>query len=153
MINSFFRCSYRLLYLVARVYWWLCRPRTHAAIAAIWHADKLLLVKPSYRSQMTLPGGFVRRGEQPYDAVVREIAEELGLVLPAGSLHLFGETDIRSENRMSVETVFHAHLETEPAISVDHREITSAQFYTISDARRLEITRITRWYLDHVGSP
>ena len=149
MVNLLFRCLYRLMYLAARAYWWLCRPRMRAAVVAVWHANQLLLVKQSYRPHMTLPGGFIRRGEHPRDAAVREIAEELGVELPPESLRLVGEPEIRSEGRVSVETVFQVHLETVPAISVDCREITAAHFFTIFDARRLEVTPIARWYLDH----
>jgi ADP-ribose pyrophosphatase YjhB (NUDIX family) len=151
MTNLFFRCLYRLMYLAARAYWWLFRPRMRAAVVAVWHANQLLFVKPSYRPHMTLPGGFVREGEHARDAAAREIAEELGIELAPESLRLVGETEIRSESRVCVETVFEVHLERKPPISVDCREITAARFLAISDARRLIISPIARWYLDRTG--
>ena len=39
----------------------------------------VLLVKPSYRSVWTLPGGVSERGESPIDCMRRELREETGL--------------------------------------------------------------------------
>ena len=39
----------------------------------------ILLVRQVYRSRWGLPGGLLERGEAPADAVVREVAEEVGL--------------------------------------------------------------------------
>lgn len=39
----------------------------------------LLLVRQVYRSRWGLPGGLLERGEDPAAAVVREVAEEVGL--------------------------------------------------------------------------
>jgi 8-oxo-dGTP diphosphatase len=44
-------------------------------------AGGLLLVRHSYKSGWGLPGGLVKSGEHPADAVVREAAEEVGLAI------------------------------------------------------------------------
>lgn len=44
------------------------------------HED-ILLVKPTYRGGWLLPGGVVESFESPRDAALREIREELGLIL------------------------------------------------------------------------
>ena len=41
----------------------------------------LLLVRHSYRKGWGFPGGLLKRGEAPLDAVVRETQEEIGLTL------------------------------------------------------------------------
>ena len=41
----------------------------------------LLLVRHSYRKGWGFPGGLLKRGEGPLDAVVRETQEEIGLTL------------------------------------------------------------------------
>ena len=41
----------------------------------------ILLVRQVYRSRWGLPGGLLERGESPADAVVREVAEEVGLTV------------------------------------------------------------------------
>jgi 8-oxo-dGTP diphosphatase len=46
----------------------------------------LLLVRTSYRSRWGVPGGLLKRGEEPADAARREVAEEVGL-----DIELIGE--------------------------------------------------------------
>ena len=40
---------------------------------------RVLLVKPSYRSVWTMPGGVSERGESPIDCMRRELREETGI--------------------------------------------------------------------------
>jgi ADP-ribose pyrophosphatase YjhB (NUDIX family) len=46
--------------------------------AAVFHEDKILLVKEKEDSNWTLPGGWADIGESPSDAIVREVYEESG---------------------------------------------------------------------------
>ncbi|MCW2870011.1 NUDIX hydrolase [Actinacidiphila oryziradicis] len=45
--------------------------------------DRVLLVDPTYKPGWEFPGGVVEPGEPPARAGIREVAEELGLELPA----------------------------------------------------------------------
>jgi len=49
-------------------------------------AGRVLLVKPNYRELWALPGGICEHGEPPHAGCRRELAEELGLDIPAGRL-------------------------------------------------------------------
>lgn len=49
-------------------------------------AGRVLCVKPNYRDYWTLPGGICEPGEAPHLGCEREVAEEVGLVQPAGRL-------------------------------------------------------------------
>jgi ADP-ribose pyrophosphatase YjhB (NUDIX family) len=42
-------------------------------------AKRLLVVNPTYKDTWEIPGGVVEQNESPRDAVIREIAEELGI--------------------------------------------------------------------------
>ncbi|MFF1571718.1 NUDIX hydrolase [Leifsonia sp. NPDC058292] len=59
-----------------------------AAYGVIVDGNRILLAhwRENGRSGWTLPGGGIDPGEDPVDAVVREIAEETGYVAEAGEL-------------------------------------------------------------------
>lgn len=52
---------------------------TVGAMCLIERDGALLLVRHAYRSRWGVPGGLVKRGEQPEDAVHREVWEEVRL--------------------------------------------------------------------------
>jgi 8-oxo-dGTP pyrophosphatase MutT (NUDIX family) len=41
---------------------------------------QLLVVNPTYKDTWEIPGGVVEKNESPREAVIREVAEELGLI-------------------------------------------------------------------------
>ena len=86
--DGFYRFAYRHGIKLARVWWWLRRPRTSGAHLFMWHQGRVLLLRTSYRSGWTTPGGAIKQGESPVDAAIREAREEIGLVLTATDLHL-----------------------------------------------------------------
>ena len=60
---------------------------TVGAVAALRREDgRLLFVDQRHSQGWALPGGLLRRGECPDDAVIREVAEEVGVVLTPASL-------------------------------------------------------------------
>jgi 8-oxo-dGTP pyrophosphatase MutT (NUDIX family) len=64
-------------------------PRHIAGAGAIIHdpAGRILLVRPSYRDDTwEIPGGGLEAGEDPLQAVVREVKEELGRDCAPGRL-------------------------------------------------------------------
>ncbi|MGH1572679.1 NUDIX domain-containing protein [Methylobacterium sp. P31] len=58
-----------------RVVWFVRRPNQHGALVLIWFEGRVLLVRNSYQSRWSAPGGSVERSESALDAAVREIAE------------------------------------------------------------------------------
>lgn len=49
-------------------------------------ANRVLLVRPSYKPGWDIPGGYAEPGESPKQACVREVEEELGITPPIGGL-------------------------------------------------------------------
>jgi len=50
---------------------------------AVFHEDRVLLVRHTYLDGLYLPGGGVKRGEAPRDAAAREVFEETGARIEA----------------------------------------------------------------------
>lgn len=51
------------------------------------HAGRLLILKPTYKSGWTIPGGVMEAdGETPWDACRREVREECGIEVTSGRL-------------------------------------------------------------------
>ena len=66
----------------------------------------LLLVRLAYRERWGVPGGLLQRGEEPADAVKREVREEVGL-----DIELVGEPAIVVDARpQRIDVVFRARV-------------------------------------------
>lgn len=83
-------------------------------------ATRVLLIRRKndpFRSRWALPGGFVDVGEDPDDAVAREVAEETGLTgLEFEQFRVYGAPD-RDPRGHTVSVVYVAEIE-EPAPAV-----------------------------------
>lgn len=81
---------------------------TAGAIAVILdESDRMLVVRQAYRGRWGLPGGLMKRGELPLDALRREVREEVGIaVVPDGE----GEVVLDPEPRR-IDVVFLARPE------------------------------------------
>lgn len=64
----------------------MAHPRMAAGVLFFDEADRVLLVRPSYKPGWDIPGGYVEPGESPKQACAREVEEELGITPPIGSL-------------------------------------------------------------------
>ena len=105
----------------------------------LFHQNKYLLVKHSYgeyNQQWIIPGGFVKDGEHPSDAVEREVFEETSIKAKTQDLTAV-RTRQRSEQCLDCYLVFTmAYLEGE-ALS-DGRENSAAGFFTYEEILHLE---------------
>jgi 8-oxo-dGTP diphosphatase len=73
------RVAIRCAYIGLRTYWFLARPRVVGVKCVVLNDDNVLLVRHTYgRRNWDLPGGTVKRREDPRDAARREMKEELG---------------------------------------------------------------------------
>lgn len=62
-----------------RLGWYITRPKTRGVKTILINSNEVLLVKNTYGYKWVLPGGGVKRNEEPRDAAKREVFEEVGI--------------------------------------------------------------------------
>lgn len=148
LVNAPMRMVYRCAHLALRVWWRVRQPETHGALVALWHDGKILLIQSSYRRTHSLPGGYVKRGEEPVRAAARELHEELELAIPETSLRHAWHGSNSFEHRTDTLDIFEVDIERPFHLEVNHRELVWAGWKTPDEARAMRIVPHLRQYLD-----
>lgn len=147
MVNALIRAVYRVAHWGLRLLWFLRRPETTGALVAVWHHGRVLLVKNSYRSQLTLPGGYVKPREDRRATAARELHEEVGIRVPPKRLiHAYHGTHV-FEYRNDTLDIYELEMDEAPNVQVDDREVVRAEFHTPADALNLSVVPHLEEYL------
>jgi len=118
-----YRIAYRALQL-ARVL--VPFPR-RGVKCVLTDGERVLLVRHTYgRRDWDLPGGQMRRDEQPLSTARREMAEELGITDAAWAA--LGEFRGRGRSAPDVLHCFHAEVKA-PTLRLDPGEIAEASWF------------------------
>ena len=93
VLDRLLRLPLRLTYGLLKLNWFVRRPRTFGAHAlALTSERRIILVKLRYAPGWRLPGGGRAANEDPRDAVLRELREEIGMTAH-GAVRLAAELD------------------------------------------------------------
>jgi len=130
-----FRAAHRLL----RTYWWFRRPLKGGILVAVWHLDRILIIKNSYRHEYTLPGGYPLPSESPAQTGSRELLEECGIYVPNADLHQVYRREFLFEYRRDDVIVVEAELARRPPIRIDRREVCEARFVHPDQLAELDV--------------
>lgn len=123
MIRLCMQCGYTGL----RLYWFLFRPATVGVQCIIVCDDKVLLIRNTYGRQLwTLPGGGIKPGESPEEAIRREVTEEVGIILSA--IQPLGAFQGREDCRHDTVHAFIASCD-QPMCTTDPGEILEARWF------------------------
>lgn len=147
------RVGYRIAHALLRGYWFVRRPRTSGALVAVWHRGELLIIESSYRKPRSLPGGYVRPGEDPQRAASRELREELNVHVPPSALELAYHGTKEFEFRRDTLDIYECVLDEPPDIEVDAREVVWAGFLPPERIQRMHIVPHLAEYLEACGYP
>jgi 8-oxo-dGTP pyrophosphatase MutT (NUDIX family) len=132
--------AHRLLKLV----WFVRRPRTFGAHALAFTPERrIILVKLRYAPGWRLPGGGRTESEDPRDAVLRELREEIGMTAH-GTVRLACELDEATDFKRDVASL----LIVEDVRYVPHKwslEIEGVRETTIDDLPRDLSPQTGRW--------
>ena len=102
--------------------------------------QRVLLCQLTYKNDWDLPGGVVEVGESPQLAVSREVEEELGLAIPAGTLVLTDWLPPWGGWDDAVCLVFDGGVHHESILERvvrQQREIRAARFCTLEEVHEL----------------
>jgi 8-oxo-dGTP pyrophosphatase MutT (NUDIX family) len=127
----------------ARLYWRLTRPLTIGVRGLVRDAEgRVLLVRHSYTPGWYLPGGGVERSEMAMTALMRELDEEVGVIVKTrpGLIGLYANFREYKSDHVALYLVEHGTYEK------THRpnfEIAEAGFFAL-DALPEGTTRGTR---------
>ena len=90
--------------------------------------NKLLLVKHSYQEGWSLPSGFLNRSETFYEAIKREIKEEVGLTVKVKQI-----LDVRNViGNPYIDIAVICEL-VKGKVRIDNKEVVEAKFFEINN--------------------
>jgi 8-oxo-dGTP pyrophosphatase MutT (NUDIX family) len=126
------RVGYRVAHAMLRLYWRIARPQTRGVKCVVRDGDAAVFVRHAYgdRRQWELPGGGIKRGEDPRDTAAREAREELGLDLE--DWRALGSVESHGYGKRTTVMCFEAHS-PERALTVDPGEIEEAGWFALAD--------------------
>jgi 8-oxo-dGTP pyrophosphatase MutT (NUDIX family) len=96
---------------------------------------RVLIVKANYKKHWTFPGGIIDLGETPKQAALREIKEEVGLIIDPASLSFKWVTARHSTSIDTYQFIFKAPLPSgaEKSIVLQASEIDEWRLVTKAD--------------------
>ncbi len=108
---------------------------------------QLLVVKPSYKSGWSVPGGGMDAGETPWQACRREVFEETGLRVGRGRLVVVDTRPHQDGRQLGLRMLFHCGTiaaEDAATIQVQQGEITDHRFVPVAEALQMLRPAISR---------
>jgi 8-oxo-dGTP diphosphatase len=115
----------------------LPRKRMAAGVLLRDGAGRVLLVEPTYKDYWDLPGGAVEADESPYGAAVREVTEELGIVVTPGRMLVVDWVPPLPDRTEGVIVIYDGGIvepEFDGRIRLNRGELCSWAWSTLPDA-------------------
>ena len=107
---------------------------TVGAACLIEHDGEVLLLWQPHRHGWTLPGGLLGRGEDPDEAVRREVSEETGLTIDPGDPVAVG---VHPDTRQ-VDVIYRVSVHQRPQVDLA-TEARKAQWWRLEDLTETDL--------------
>lgn len=122
---------YKVGYELCKVYWFFVRPKTFGVKAVLQYKKEVLLIRNSYGpAGWTFPGGGIKPRESLKKAVVREVAEEVGVDIRHP--HYIGHYFTAREYKKDLVHCFIVHAESKQ-FTIDNLEVEEARWFPVAD--------------------
>jgi 8-oxo-dGTP pyrophosphatase MutT (NUDIX family) len=148
LVDRGFRVALWIAYRVLLAGWFVFRPSRRGVFIAVWHDGRVLVIRNSYRSWLSLPAGGLQRGETPLDAALRELREEVGIAAAPEALRFVREIATTFEWKDDHCLFFEVVLDAPVEPRADRREVVWAGFMTPDEAMRARLAPPVRDYLE-----
>ena len=113
-------------------------PRTRIVLI---HDKKILLTKDWLGAgNWTLPGGGLRRGEDPAEGAARELMEETGIKISPNHFISLGKKTLKGHGITSHNYCFYVHLADKPRIYLHRPEILAYTWVRYEKLDKLELS-------------
>jgi NADH pyrophosphatase NudC (nudix superfamily) len=123
--------TYKIIYPLARIYWFFKRPITSGVRCIIRYDDEVLLVRHTYGNySWTGVGGGIETGETQENAVCREAKEEVGITLT--NVTYITSIPHTAEYKKDTINVYSAVVETKE-LTIDRSEIAEACWFKLKN--------------------
>lgn len=124
----------------------MARPRMASGALFFDAQGRVMLLEPTYKDYLDIPGGYVEVGESPLQACVREVREELGIEPTVGRLLVVDWAPSQAEGDKLLYLfdggVLPERLQVE--IALQQSEIKSYAFHPVDAVDDLTIPRLAR---------
>ncbi|MET9796295.1 NUDIX hydrolase [Nocardiopsis alba] len=122
------------------------RPRVAAGALFFDEQGRVMMVVPTYKDYLDIPGGYIEHGETPSQAATREVKEELGITPPIGRLLVVDWAPNLSEGDKQLFVFDGGVLDRRwlDQIAVDPAELAGYEFHEVASIETATIPRLAR---------
>lgn len=130
---------------VAWPLWWLILHGTHRTRVIFFFGDEVLLILPTLATnKWSLPGGGMRKGEEPAVAACREVHEELGISIVPDMLQPLAVEVVSEDSGIPYHCHYYGVVLTERPVLRLTWEVADAHWFPLQDGNTIAAQQIVR---------
>ena len=141
-MNWIYRQLFRIGDWIFQAYCYFVQPTRRGAYVAVWWDRRILLIKNSYRTALTLPSGGIGTNETPRNGARRELKEEVGISADVDKFRFLSRFILDHDNIHDEVFAFELIFDHQPDIQIDNREVTVARFEQLDEALTLNLSAV-----------